>query len=160
MFNLVETFIEHLCQAHSICLDVTLQINSLGASPYRQSVGSKCLNGWTGTPATGLNICFSLSRDVVFKRFHLRVSLKGPLRPAQTDRYTKTHTQSRTSTISPPGAAKAASRHWARGGDGGGEGERGRGKRGTKKAEAARGSYFSLQHHHPRAPSSHPHTNL
>lgn len=86
--------------------------------------------------------------------FHLTVSLKDSLRPAQTARHTKTDTVTNVHHF-PTRRSKGGFPALRRG-----EGERGKGKRRAKKAEAARGPRFGLHHHHPQGPSSHPHTNL
>lgn len=82
---------------------------------------------------------------------------KGPPRSGHTNWFTKTRTQSRPSTISPPGAAQAASRHSGRGrGEdaGGGGGSRARKRRRRPRIPLC--SFLSP----PGVPSCHPHTNL
>lgn len=93
---------------------------------------------------------------------------KGPPRFGHTNWFTKTRTQSRPSTISPPGAAQAASRHSGRG-RGGGRG--GGGEPSTKKAEATpnsallflittRGPQFPPTHQPPTRPGDFPPSSL
>ena len=114
-----------------------------------RAVEIEYLKGWTSTQTTGLNM-FPNPRTWLSNVFHLKVSLKGLLRPTRTEIH-ENHTQSRTSTISPPGAAKAASRHWD-GGVGGGEGEKAR----SEKSEGGPRTPLSFSSSPPLGPLSPP----